>query len=226
MTENLKALIQEDTKQNIDNSSLQKKRGRPKCFDEKEVLRKAMLLFWEYGYESTSIGDLTKVLGVTAPSLYSTFGDKAELFQKCLQYYDQNESCEMEKIFNQATSIKQGLHQYLLQSTLYLIQKHKPAGCMYVVSTMNCSQENQFLQDALCEKRHQKKQKIYEYLEKAQIQNELRDHVDIRALSDYYTTVMQGMSIQARDGAQVEQLKNVVELAMQTWNIYNNSAPV
>jgi len=40
--------------------TLKKKRGRPKCFNEQEVLQKAMLLFWEHGYEATSISDLTQ----------------------------------------------------------------------------------------------------------------------------------------------------------------------
>ena len=37
-----------------------KGRGRPKCFNEQEALEKAMLLFWQYGYEATSISDLTQ----------------------------------------------------------------------------------------------------------------------------------------------------------------------
>lgn len=196
---------------------LSKKRGRPKCFDEKEVLRKAMLLFWEYGYESTSIGDLTKALGITAPSIYSTFGDKAGLFQKCLDYYAQHETCEMDKIIQQAPSIKQGFLLYLNQSLGYLIQKHKPAGCMFVTATMNCSSENQSVQQELTQQRILKKQKIFEYLQKAKLNGELSAETDIHALAVYFTTFMQGLSIQARDGASLKQLQSVLDLAMQTW---------
>ena len=39
-------------------------RGRPKCFDEQQALHKAMLLFWEFGYEATSMSDLTKALNL------------------------------------------------------------------------------------------------------------------------------------------------------------------
>jgi AcrR family transcriptional regulator len=55
--------------------TIKKKRGRPKCFNEQQALEKAMLLFWEHGYEATSISDLTHALEL-APSLYSSFGDK------------------------------------------------------------------------------------------------------------------------------------------------------
>ena len=60
-------------------NSLKKKRGRPKCFDEQQALQKAMLLFWEHGFEATSMSDLTQALGLTAPSLYSSFGDRREM---------------------------------------------------------------------------------------------------------------------------------------------------
>ncbi len=53
------------------------KRGRPKGFDQQDALAKAMLLFWRNGYVATSISDLTQELGITAPSLYCAFGDKA-----------------------------------------------------------------------------------------------------------------------------------------------------
>ncbi|MBO1916536.1 TetR/AcrR family transcriptional regulator [Providencia rettgeri] len=56
----------------------QPKRGRPKGFDQQDALAKAMLLFWRNGYVATS-SDLTKELGITAPSLYCAFGDKASL---------------------------------------------------------------------------------------------------------------------------------------------------
>lgn len=61
--------------------------ARPKAFDESAVLDRAMELFWERGYESTSISDLEDRLGVGRQSLYNTFGDKHALFLKALERY-------------------------------------------------------------------------------------------------------------------------------------------
>src|ERR1700712_5218443 len=61
--------------------------GRPLSFDRAEALQKAMLLFWRHGYESTSLSDLTKGMGITPPSLYAAFGDKKQLFLEAVGQY-------------------------------------------------------------------------------------------------------------------------------------------
>ncbi|WP_246772684.1 TetR/AcrR family transcriptional regulator [Paenibacillus polymyxa] len=62
--------------------------SRSKEFDETEVLDKAMQLFWEQGYEKTSMTDLVKHMGIHRRSLYDTFGDKHTLFLMALDRYD------------------------------------------------------------------------------------------------------------------------------------------
>lgn len=61
--------------------------ARIKEFDENEVLDKAMGVFWEKGYNSTSAQDLVSELGISRSSLYDTFGDKHSLFVKALKQY-------------------------------------------------------------------------------------------------------------------------------------------
>jgi TetR/AcrR family transcriptional repressor of nem operon len=61
--------------------------ARPKSFDEATVLDRAMELFWQRGYEATSISDLEAHLGLGRQSLYNTFGDKHDLFLKALERY-------------------------------------------------------------------------------------------------------------------------------------------
>ena len=60
---------------------------RPKSFDPDRVLDAAMRLFWEQGYASTSISELTDAMGINKFSLYSTFGDKRAVFLACLDRY-------------------------------------------------------------------------------------------------------------------------------------------
>jgi len=59
--------------------------ARPREFDLNEALQAAMLLFWERGYEATSIDDLLQQMGINRASLYGTFGQKRELFLKALR---------------------------------------------------------------------------------------------------------------------------------------------
>lgn len=196
-----------------------KRRGRPKCFDEEIALEKAMLLFWQYGYEATSINDLTQALGITAPSLYSSFGGKAALFEKCLNYYLQHEACLVDEIFKKSRTAKVAIEIYLFETLKRLIQENKPVGCMLVVSTMNCSNANLDIQQQLLEKRLNNKTKIYDRLKRGQLDGDIPYSSDIRVMTDYFMTLIQGMTIQARDGATYEQLENVLRFAIQSWNM-------
>jgi TetR/AcrR family transcriptional regulator, transcriptional repressor for nem operon len=61
--------------------------ARPKSFDEEAVLDQAVQLFWERGYEGTSLAGLETHLGLGRQSLYNSFGDKHALFLKALDRY-------------------------------------------------------------------------------------------------------------------------------------------
>ncbi|ERS03696.1 TetR/AcrR family transcriptional regulator [Acinetobacter venetianus] len=197
-----------------------KKRGRPKCFDEQQALEKAMLLFWEHGYEATSISDLTQALALTAPSLYSSFGDKTTLFYKCIDYYLAHEACPIEAIFLEAKTAKVAFELFLYDNVQRLAQPDKPSGCMLVVATMNCSDHAQEVQHNILEKRLKIKQKLLERLQQAVAEGDVVETAPLQEIADFYATVLQGLTIQARDGANVEQLHKVVEHAMRTWDLF------
>lgn len=211
----IQVLEKQDVKQ-----ELKRRRGRPKCFDEQEALQKAMLLFWKYGYEATSMSDLTKALNLTAPSIYSAFGDKSQLFHACLDYYLKHEACPLDLIFQQAETAKVAIELYLYENLKKLLQQNKPSGCMLVTATMNCSQEHQPLQHDLLLKRQQVKDKIYQRLQQGIRDQDLRPDANIQAMTDYYATVIQGLTMQARDGVSIEQLEEVVTLSLKTWALF------
>lgn len=211
--------IQVSEKQDI-HPELKRRRGRPKCFDEQEALQKAMMLFWKYGYEATAMSDLTKALNLTAPSIYSTFGDKSQLFHACLDYYLKHEACSLDLIFQQAETAKVAIELYLYENLKKLLQQDKPTGCMLVTATMNCSEQHQPLQHDLLLKRQQVKEKIYQRLQQGVEDGDLSSDADIQAMTDYYVTVIQGLTMQARDGVAIEQLENVVTLALKTWSLF------
>jgi len=211
--------IQVSEKQDI-HPELKRRRGRPKCFDEQEALQKAMMLFWKYGYEATAMSDLTKALNLTAPSIYSTFGDKSQLFHACLDYYLKHEACSLDLIFQQAETAKVAIEIYLYENLKKLLQQDKPTGCMLVTATMNCSEQHQPLQHDLLLKRQQVKEKIYQRLQQGVEDGDLSSDADIQAMTDYYVTVIQGLTMQARDGVAIEQLENVVTLALKTWTLF------
>jgi TetR/AcrR family transcriptional regulator, copper-responsive repressor len=61
--------------------------GRPKNFSRKEVLEKAMPVFWKHGFADTSLQELERATGVNKSGLYTEFRDKEDLFVACLRHY-------------------------------------------------------------------------------------------------------------------------------------------
>ena len=61
--------------------------GRPRVFDTDAALDKAVRLFWQRGYEATSMADLVAETGVAAASLYGAFDNKAGLFAAVIERY-------------------------------------------------------------------------------------------------------------------------------------------
>lgn len=61
--------------------------ARTKAFDETAVIDRALAMFWQQGYEATSVRDLLSHTGISSSSLYATFGDKHDLFCATLDRY-------------------------------------------------------------------------------------------------------------------------------------------
>jgi TetR/AcrR family transcriptional repressor of nem operon len=80
---------------------------RPRAFDEEKALQEAMELFWEKGYEATSLSDLTVKMGIQRPSLYSAFGDKKELFESALRKYNKFHASYIRTRLQSVASVKE-----------------------------------------------------------------------------------------------------------------------
>lgn len=86
--------------------------GRTREFDEEKVLDAAMQLFWEKGYEATSLNDLTSRMGIQRPSIYSAFGDKKELFEAALRKYTTSRASIVRTQLQNNASVKEAFRHF------------------------------------------------------------------------------------------------------------------
>jgi AcrR family transcriptional regulator len=96
-----------------------KKMGRPLKFDKNEALAAAINVFWSKGYEGSSMKDLTSAMGINAPSLYSTFGDKHQLYLQAIDSYTSNDDCGPLVAFESEDNIKQAVQAFFKSALEY-----------------------------------------------------------------------------------------------------------
>jgi TetR/AcrR family transcriptional repressor of nem operon len=86
---------------------------RPREFDEQQALVAAMNVFWEKGYEATSMSDLTSRMGIQRPSLYAAFGDKKALFEAAINKYSQFSFTYIQNRIQSASTVREAVRVYL-----------------------------------------------------------------------------------------------------------------
>lgn len=187
-------------------------RGRPLSFDRELALSKAAEYFWAHGYEGTSIADLTKVMGITPQSLYTAFHSKAELYQEALDWYAVTFGGLEPEYLNNPGVVKT-LTRWLQKQAQAFTSPYYPPGCMISVAALGCATENVEISRLASEKRQATIELLSQRLARAVSEGELKESTDPSALARFIGAVIQGMTVQARDGASAEQLNDIVLLA-------------
>jgi TetR/AcrR family transcriptional regulator, transcriptional repressor for nem operon len=106
--------------------------ARPRTFDPQDILLKAREIFWSKGYQSTTLDDITAATGLTKPSLYAGFGDKASLFLKVLDDYHDRLVARSAGILSGAPTARAAVEAWLM-SLLPICSGNKGRrGCLSV----------------------------------------------------------------------------------------------
>ncbi|AZO76343.1 MULTISPECIES: TetR/AcrR family transcriptional regulator [unclassified Bosea (in: a-proteobacteria)] len=191
-------------------------RGRPRAFDRAQALEQAMLLFWEKGFQGTSMSELTGAMGINAPSLYAAFGSKEALYREAMALYEDCDGAELAAAIAAAPTVREAIEMYLMRSAALFSRPGKPAGCMVVLSVVHAAGTSEEAGRALRDARAEMQGVLEERLRAAIGSGELPGG-DPAAIAAFYCTVQQGMSVRARDGASRAELEAVAQGAMAAW---------
>ncbi|MDA2811415.1 TetR/AcrR family transcriptional regulator [Nocardiopsis sp. RSe5-2] len=192
-------------------------RGRPRRFDREAALRTAMRLFWEHGYEGTSLAMLTAAMGITPTSLYAAFGAKDDLFREAVELYNSPQSSPTDRAMGRPTA-REAVEAMLRGNADAYVDPETPAGCMVVLSGVNLAEGNEHIRAYLAECRRRDHAKVRGRIVRGTEEGDLPPGADADTLASYALTVLHGLSIQARDGADRERVHAVVDAAMAGWD--------
>lgn len=104
--------------------------GRPKSYDQDQIMKKVMMQFWQSGFAETSISDLEAATSLNRYSLYKGFGDKEVLFEKALDYYQEHAIALLLAPLTENTPSLASLDKFFQQLNTMLKGRYGVYGCL------------------------------------------------------------------------------------------------
>jgi AcrR family transcriptional regulator len=192
--------------------------GRPRQFDRDTALTKAMHLFWQNGFNATSLSQLKTELGISAPSFYAAFGSKETLFQETLALYLKSHGSVMDCLWDPQLAPRTAVERALRGSARMQSEAGHPTGCMVTLGAASAGMpDDAAVSAALSAARRRNRAGILACVERGVAQGALDPATDVRALADAIESFLLGLSTLARDGASRKVMEDAVTQVMRLW---------
>ncbi|HEY7985976.1 MAG TPA: TetR/AcrR family transcriptional regulator [Methylophilaceae bacterium] len=188
--------------------------GRPRTFDRDEALKKAMLVFWDKGFEGTTMSDIIDAIGMKAPSVYAAFGNKDALFDEVVQLYAGIFYEGPLKALNSADDIGDAIEHCLKAHIEMFTGQEGACSCLLLTAANNCSPEHQQHVVSLRNLRAGYKGALLARFKRAVADGQLTDDANPESLTEFYATCIQGMAMCSKDGASKKSLLDSCEYAL------------
>ncbi|MEM7110520.1 MAG: TetR/AcrR family transcriptional regulator [Bacteroidota bacterium] len=152
-------------------------------FDKNDVLKKVTQLFWSQGYNGTSMQDLVDVTGLNRSSIYNSFGDKFNLYEESLKYYQNKQNEKLAKYFSKDKSPKERIIVLFEETAKDITSQQSKDGCFMSNCTTELGNSNPRIHDFL-------------------VRNK-----------DAVTTTFKNLILEAQKGKEIDSSKNANDLA-------------
>jgi AcrR family transcriptional regulator len=190
--------------------------GRPRGFDADEALEKAMLVFWEQGYEGAGLTALTEAMGITRKSMYAAFGNKEELFRKALDRYTEGPASYAARAMEEPTA-REVAAAFLAGSVETTTRPGGPTGCLGVQGSLAAGESGRAARDILVSWRDDARLRLRDRFRRAVDEGDLPPEADPELLSRHLLALGNGIAVQAAGGAPRDELQLVADAALRSW---------
>lgn len=190
-------------------------RGRPRGFDRDAAVRAALNVFWDKGFDGAQLTDIIAAMGINPPSFYAAFTSKEQLFREALALYIKLADAGREPAFKRATTTESAMRVWLEASADRAIAAPGSGGCMLILGVTNNIPSNAPLRELLLQRRIDSRARLRSRLAQGVEDGDLPPETDVDRLSRFFYTTVQGISLQARDGATRKELQGVIDTALE-----------
>lgn len=186
---------------------------RKKEFDTQAVIEKAMFVFWENGYEHTSMQDLVDAMGIHRRSIYDTFGDKHKLFLLTLKHYESLIGQSVQVNLKEEMSIQEKLKAMF---SVIVNEDNNRAGCLIVNTAAELSNIDPLVKEEVEALFERERQSLYQLLVKGQLHGEISAETDGEDLADYLHNALVGIRVLAKTTDDSKKLNRIIDTTLAT----------
>jgi len=159
-------------------------------FNEVEKIEKAMNVFWEKGYNATSMQDLVDAMQINRSSLYNTIGDKHQLFMKCICNYFENAMCELKEKVAREKTAKAALIKIITDKADWIVSCDK--GCLGMKTTFEIAPEDATVRNQMSKQSDVFIEFMAAIVQKAMDDGEMDNSEDASLMAEYIATSFTG----------------------------------
>ncbi|ARN82224.1 TetR/AcrR family transcriptional regulator [Methylocystis bryophila] len=192
--------------------------GRPRTFDIDHALNIAADMFWRRGYDGTSIGDLTKAIGISAPSFYFAFGSKDGVFRRIVDAYLERQGEIVERAFRETDS--RSLVERLLSGfgELHTSPDHAP-GCLILNNSLPICDDHPFRTEWAQGRAALRTRLTERFSADQQTETGLPGDWKADDTARLVVTLIWGIAVEAHSGASGKEIQQMIDQFMATWPV-------
>jgi TetR/AcrR family transcriptional regulator, transcriptional repressor for nem operon len=187
--------------------------GRPRGFDEDQVLDQAMMTFWKKGYEATGLVDLEQATGLGRQSLYGAFGDKRTLFLRIVErYFERVLKPHLVDVLDAPGSGRANVER-IFEQWQNIAKAADFHGCLVGNSVPEFGAKDSEMSSVLRGKLELMEAAFMRALGRAQQAGEMNPKLDTRATARSLLTIAQGLAVVARVNREPAFVDSVLDTA-------------
>lgn len=171
-----------------------------------------MKLFWEQGYEKTSMHDLVEHMGIHRRSLYDTFTDKHTLFLKAMDRFGDRINVRLAAGIKQAETASQALR--FIYDFMIKGDDDTPPGCMLVNSAVELAIRDAEVDARATEAFANSEQMLEDIIVWGQQNGEFSKDAEAKDLAEYVHNTLIGLRVMVRTSVAKEKLQSIASLSM------------